>query len=89
MVLAEGIAEDLKVVEVCVVGGCVELDTSHGHVNWEVLAGVGDGGGIAGLRTEDAVVDCAERRTECEVSMHVMDERDGVEDTRYRIARHG
>jgi hypothetical protein len=89
VVLAEGIAQDLEVVQVCIVGGCVELDTSHGHVDWKALAGVDDRGDRAGKRTEDAVVDGAERRTGCEVSMHVMGDRKGVEDTRYRIVRHG
>lgn len=89
MVLAEGIAQDLEVVQVCIVGGCVKLDTSHGHVDWRALAGVDGGGDIAGKRTEDAVIDGAERRTRCEVSMHVMGDRECVEDTRYRIVRHG
>jgi hypothetical protein len=54
-----------------------------------VLVGVEGGRDVAGLRTEDAVVDCAERRTASVISMRVMSVRDGVEDTRYRIARHG
>jgi hypothetical protein len=34
VVLAEGIAQDLEVVQVGVIGGCVELDTSHGQIDW-------------------------------------------------------
>lgn len=37
-----------------------------------MLAGVEGEGHGAGLRTEDAVVDCAEGCTDCEVSMHVV-----------------
>jgi hypothetical protein len=54
-----------------------------------VLVGVKGEGHIAGMRTEDAVVDGAEGRTECVVSMRVMGGTERVEDTRYRIARHG
>ena len=32
-VLAEYIAEDLKIVQVGVVGGCVELDAGHWHID--------------------------------------------------------
>lgn len=34
MVLAEGVAQNLEVVQVGIVGGCVKLDTSHGHIDW-------------------------------------------------------
>jgi hypothetical protein len=54
-----------------------------------VLVGVDVEGDVAGMRTEDAVVDGAERRTASVVSMCVMGGTERVEDTRYRIARHG
>lgn len=36
MVLAEGIAENLEVVQVGIIGACVKLDTRHGQVDWRV-----------------------------------------------------
>lgn len=36
VVLAESIAENLEVVQIGIVGGCVKLDTRHRQVNWRV-----------------------------------------------------
>lgn len=48
MVLAEGVAEDLEVLEVGVVGVGVELDARHGQVEEDAVVDLAEGGAVEG-----------------------------------------